>query len=695
MSAVELANCFYGLNSMNSYSREVLPLLTLLSNRLYECKEPLNCRQINNILYGMQGMSFALHTIIFIYLIYSTCILCCCLNLGMFGKEREVVACIDALSTAVLSSVPHIDKHDMNSQDLALICYGMKNMSSQHPEVRRLVSSLSLLIDKACNVQPFANGNCTTDSRADDKLCFKSGLLDSRAVTTSLLGLKSMSSDYPEVRDLLSTILRKMREAESSSGISPQLQGRWISNGLVGLKLMSTAHAEVLDGVSFLVEQLEQQAGTHSKIVMTEIDAALALSGISAISDDHIQLRRRSVQLLTTQLLRQPPLTFSQSIVNDLDVIVHSCRGLGGLCVDHDETRELLSWLNEKLRRVVTSGHNNIHGGVGASDVIGADTPVLNIDMIRNIAISLSKIDYGEASSLDFPDVRSMWAVLANELTFLLRDTSCAYPSLSLCYFALCDLASATKCLDLGGDKAHLAFVDRWCGLLAEGFSLSTGGNALNWTLEAVGGMEHAFLILNNNGVERSTEVTFGSTCERDNNDRSIAEGYHHSEMRARNSGYELEFGNMCRDEKGAWRLLEALIVKVGEAGPCFEHPRTNVALRVNTILTALRAFEHVNLQCSERNGNEGTTDSVVARRLLYSIVNNVDSVILEGEVNRSLDSETLSDETAKAIDVDIAVAKQGALHVLERLIDGLGNGDGEESLRSSALALSRRLREV
>jgi hypothetical protein len=31
----------------------------------------------------------------------------------------------------------------------------------------------------------------------------------------------------------------------------------------------------------------------------------------------------------------------------------------------------------------------------------------------------------------------------------------------------------------------------------------------------------------------------------------------------------------------------------------------------------------------------------------------------------------------------------------LERLIDGLGNGDGEESLRSSALALSRRLREM
>ena len=105
----------------------------------------------------------------------------------MLGKESKVASCVNVIATTVNKSIPSVGTHEMNSHDVALVGYGMKEMSSRHPEVRQLVASLARLIDRSCNV---ADGDSQVNDAAQSGLCFRKGLLEPRSVSTCFLGLK-------------------------------------------------------------------------------------------------------------------------------------------------------------------------------------------------------------------------------------------------------------------------------------------------------------------------------------------------------------------------------------------------------------------------------------------------------------------------------------------------------------------------
>ena len=200
-----------------------------------------------------------------------------------------------------------------------------------------------------------------------------------------------MSSDHVEVRDFLEMLLRKEREGSGHIKKENIWCGRWISNGFFGLRYMSTSHDIVLRAVDFLIDRLKhavEKNDSESEInrVMTEMDIALSLRGLQAVEAEHESYRRRAVQILVGQLPQHP---YKRSIFSteDIDEIVHCCRGLAKLKVEHDETQLLLLWV-----------HKQLLVGTEYASSLGAN--MLTIDMIRSMALGLSQIESNDKGHL-------------------------------------------------------------------------------------------------------------------------------------------------------------------------------------------------------------------------------------------------------------------------------------------------------
>jgi hypothetical protein len=376
-------------------------------------------------------------------------------------------------------------------------------------------------------------------------------------------------------------------------------------------------------------------------IVMNDMAAALALGGLQCISSVHLPLRRRGVGLLTSQLCHQPTHTFAHSIERDMDLIAQCSRGLVNLHIQHKETQALLAWLHERLRRVTDTSF----GGV------------LDLDTIRNIANGLSKLDRGGVSVMDkeMADMLSVWGILSTQLSSLVRVTALTYPSRSLCFFALCDLVIAMKSMTLvpvqttiaggGGscsdasvrtDSELAEFIHQWAGTLAVGMGVTAGGDGLNWCLEAVGGLQHVSTL----PASRRTTSIAGADEDK-------------------NGG-------------GLTALLSALASQVADAGTCFEHPHTDVPLRINSILQALRGLQHFSFTSEGEEAAPGLgsgsgsvcPDRVIAvRRLLMNIVDKVETS-LAGKKRKEMEKRE-----GEEMELELREASVILTHLLDRAV--------------------------
>ena len=117
-------------------------------------------------------------------------------------------------------------REELKTQETAMALYGLRNMSSDHEEVR---SMLGVLARKVAGCRD---------------------VLGPQAVAMALHGLRKMSSDHQEVRSMLGVLTKKV--ADCKEELSPQ----GVGNALNGLRNMSSDHEEVRSMLGVLVEKV-------------------------------------------------------------------------------------------------------------------------------------------------------------------------------------------------------------------------------------------------------------------------------------------------------------------------------------------------------------------------------------------------------------------------------------------------------
>ena len=132
--------------------------------------------------------------------------------------------------------------------------YGLKNMSTEHIEVRRLIVSVTGQVS-ACQ-----------------------GLLDDQSISNALYGLNGMTGEYPEVRALLLVLATKITECHA------RIRPEGIGSCLYGLRGMSSEYPEVRKTITTLVFPLLQflpYSNAHPILILTLPNSALTLEILS------------------------------------------------------------------------------------------------------------------------------------------------------------------------------------------------------------------------------------------------------------------------------------------------------------------------------------------------------------------------------------------------------------------------------
>ena len=92
----------------------------------------------------------------------------------------------------------------------------------------------------------------------------------------ALYGLKSMSSDCVEVRDLLRAIVHKMHNSSS------EMTGQNIGNALYGMQGMSESHVEVREVLSRMAHQVMM-----SQSKLSGLDIGMSLYGLRSMDSNN------------------------------------------------------------------------------------------------------------------------------------------------------------------------------------------------------------------------------------------------------------------------------------------------------------------------------------------------------------------------------------------------------------------------
>jgi hypothetical protein len=160
---------------------------------------------------------------------------------NMSSDVPEVHSLLSSLSVVVSSC-----SDPLNAQNVGNTLYGLHHMSSDVPEVRSLLSSLSVAVSSCSeplNAQNVGNALYGLQCMSSDVSEVRSLLsllsavvsscsepLDAQAVGNALYGLQCMSSDVPEVRSLLSSL------SVAVSSCSEPLDAQAVGNALYGLQ---------------------------------------------------------------------------------------------------------------------------------------------------------------------------------------------------------------------------------------------------------------------------------------------------------------------------------------------------------------------------------------------------------------------------------------------------------------------------
>jgi uncharacterized protein YhbP (UPF0306 family) len=159
-------------------------LLDVLLDMLVDCKERLASKNVGNMRNALQGKSNNHPTI-----------------------RKALIILTAKLKRGVTAP--------MGGQEVDNTLYGLQDMSTEHAEVRGMLSALAGTV-----------AGCTEVPKAQH-------------VGNALYGLQGMSSEHVEVRDTLSAL------AGTMAGCTEVLKAQGVGNALYGLQGMSSEHAVV------------------------------------------------------------------------------------------------------------------------------------------------------------------------------------------------------------------------------------------------------------------------------------------------------------------------------------------------------------------------------------------------------------------------------------------------------------------
>ena len=221
---------------------------------------------------------------------------------GMSSEYVEVRKLLGVLACKVTES-----QDRLGNQEISNAFYGMKSMLSEHAEVRTMLNILTgKMMD--CQERP-----------------------DARQISNLLFGLHHMSSEHAEVRTLLSVVAHKMMDCKERFGAQE------VGNTLYGLQGMSSNHTEVRTLLASLAIKI-----AACQDPLDGQFAGMALYGLQGMTSEHPEVRSLLVALAGKIAERQLRLDAMQHVSNAL-------YGLQGMNMEHAEVQLLFAALKEKF----------------------------------------------------------------------------------------------------------------------------------------------------------------------------------------------------------------------------------------------------------------------------------------------------------------------------------------------------------
>lgn len=277
-------------------------------------------------------------------------------------------------------------KEELRAREASNALYGLKCMSSELPEVRELVYALA--------------GKVAT-SPSD---------FVAQAVGNALYGLQMMSSDHEEVRYMLSVLATKVARC------TELLEAQNVGNALYGLRNMSSDHREVRAVIAALTpkiatarEDLNGQALGNS------------LYGLQSMSSKEPEVRFL-LAVLATKVTRTWEELKAQEVGNAL-------YGLKRMSTDVPEVRILISALVPKVAAspeiLDAQAIGNSFYGLQNMKSDNAEVLSLLAVMAEKVAMSCPELDgqamgnslYGlQGMNSDYPEVRAVVAALTAKM---------------------------------------------------------------------------------------------------------------------------------------------------------------------------------------------------------------------------------------------------------------------------------------
>lgn len=284
----------------------------------------------------------------------------------------------------------NILKEELRSREASNALYGMKCLSSEVPEVRELI---------------YAIGNKIAASSSD---------FVAQAVGNALYGCQMMSSEYEEVRFLLLVLSNKVTQC------TELLEAQNVGNALYGMRGMSSDHREVRAIISALAPKIAK-----AKEELNGQALGNSLYGLQSMSSKEPEVRNL-LAILATKAARTWEELKAQEVGNAL-------YGLKRMSTDCPEVRILLAALVPKIASSPDLLDAQAIGNsfYGLQNMKSDNPEVLSLlgVLAEKVAISNPELDgqamgnslYGlQGMSSEFPEVRAVITALTQKI-----HTSC------------------------------------------------------------------------------------------------------------------------------------------------------------------------------------------------------------------------------------------------------------------------------
>jgi hypothetical protein len=352
----DIARSLVGLSALNETDSHVVELLSLLLTKAKQCPTSFHADEISTSLHALHGLT---------------------------SNSTEVRALLDYFCEQLKQSGL------LSPEQIGMALYGMKNMSTDHAEVRSIVSVLAVKVSET------------------------TGEFTPGCISMSLRGLHNMCSQYSEVVEIMDALAPKVRTC------SEQFTGPQIGDSFKGLSSMRSRDACTLQ----IIDALNKKSVNLSTV--SGHDIVNILSGLKSFGGEPISVRKALSQLhpmLKTARPKMTPKTICSSFecMSNFD---NSCEGairiVGTLveaATDHQDSEWSASMVSDALRGLRCMDFKSpvvLSALVALTYQLARSTGELSIKRAALIVEPLAKRN----KSIHYPEVRKLLAVIAGKLT--------------------------------------------------------------------------------------------------------------------------------------------------------------------------------------------------------------------------------------------------------------------------------------